>query len=46
MLQDEIAANALDSERLVDVNSRLAGLAREHDELEGAWLAAAEILGG
>ena len=46
MLEQDMAASATDYEQLVELGTRHAALTAEHDELEAAWLAAAESLEG
>jgi ABC transport system ATP-binding/permease protein len=41
-LHEEMAANATDHEALVELDTRLRGVLAEKEELEEAWLAAAE----
>jgi predicted nucleic acid-binding Zn-ribbon protein len=44
-LHDELAAHATDHEAVLALDTRLRALAAERDELESAWLAAAETAG-
>ena len=44
-LHDELAAHATDHERVIALDARLRALAAERDELEAAWLEAAETAG-
>ncbi len=44
-LHDELAAHATDHAKVMALDARLRALTAERDELETAWLAAAEIIG-
>ena len=44
-LHDELAAHATDHAKVMALDARLRALTAERDELETAWLAAAEIVG-
>ena len=44
-LHAELAVNATDHEKVLDLDTKLRGLAAERDKAEEAWLAAAEVVG-